>query len=258
MCYGLDVINSDHYRMDTTMDLTGATVLVTGANRGIGAEFVRLLGERGAAKIYAAARDASSIRAGAGVEPLQLDVTDPEQVAAAARAAGDVQVLINNAGISTGTSLVTGDESAIRREMETNFYGPLRTTRAFAPILAANGGGAIVNVVSALSWFTAPGVGAYAASKAAAWMLTDTTRVELAAQGTHVVGVHMGLVDTDMTKDIGAPKISPAELAGAALDAVGSGAQEVLGDEWARFVKAGLSLGPEERYAQILGALRGA
>ena len=236
------------------MKIEGAVVLVTGANRGIGAEFVRLLGERGAAKVYAAARDAGSVQAD-GVEPLELDVTDPDQVAAAARAAGDVQLLVNNAGISTGTALVTGDEAAIRREMETNFFGPLRMTRAFAPVLAANGGGAIVNVLSALSWFTTPGAGAYATSKAAAWALTDSTRLELAAQGTHVVGVHMGLVDTDMAQGIEAPKISPAALAGAALDAVESGAQEVLGDEWAALVKSGLSLDPEERYQRIFAAL---
>jgi NAD(P)-dependent dehydrogenase (short-subunit alcohol dehydrogenase family) len=237
------------------MQIEGSVALVTGANRGIGAAFVRLLLERGASTVYAAARDPRSVQTEARVVPLALDVTDPGQVEAAVRAAGDVSLLVNNAGISTGTSLVTGDESAIRREMETNFYGPLRMTRAFAPVLRDHGGGAVVNVLSALSWFTVPGGGAYAASKAAAWMLTDSARLELAAQGTHVVGVHMGLVDTDMTAGFDAPKITPSALAGAALDAVESGAQEVLGDEWARFVKAGLALEPEERYGQILGAL---
>ncbi|QIG42667.1 SDR family oxidoreductase [Nocardioides anomalus] len=236
------------------MQIQGSVALVTGANRGIGAAFVRLLQERGAAKVYAAARDPRSVRA-EGVVPVALDVTDPAQVEAAVVAAGDVSLLVNNAGISTGTSLVTGDEAAIRREMETNFYGPLRTTRAFAPALRAHGGGAVVNVLSALSWFTVPGGGAYAASKAAAWMLTDATRLELAAQGTHVVGVHMGLVDTDMAAGMDVPKLSPADLAGAALDAVESGAEEVLGDDWARFIKSGLTLEPQERYGRILGAL---
>lgn len=236
------------------MDLSGAVVLVTGANRGIGAAFVRLLQERGAAKVYAAARDVASLQAD-GVEAVELDVTDAGQVAAAARVARDVQVLINNAGISTGTPLVAGDEASIRREMETNFFGPLRMTRAFAPVLAANGGGAILNVVSALSWFSTPGAGAYAASKAAAWALTDSTRLELAPQGTQVVGVHMGLVDTDMARGMDAPKLTPAALAAAGLDAIESGAQEVLADEWTRFVKAGLALGPEERYGQIAAAL---
>ncbi|GAA3614880.1 SDR family oxidoreductase [Kineosporia mesophila] len=238
------------------MELKDAVVLVTGANRGIGAEFVHLLKERGAAKIYAAARDVSSLKTD-GVEPIALDITDRGQIEAAARVAGDVQVLINNAGISTGTSLITGDEAGIRREMDTNFYGTLLLTRAFAPILGANGGGAILNVVSALSWFSVPNGGAYAASKAAAWMLTDSTRLELAAQGTHVVGVHMGLVDTDMSKGLDAPKIHPADLAGAGLDAIESGAQEVLADDWAKFVKSGLTLDPKERYAKIFAALGG-
>jgi NAD(P)-dependent dehydrogenase (short-subunit alcohol dehydrogenase family) len=236
------------------MDVEGAVVLVTGANRGIGAEFVEQAKRRGAAKVYAAARDAGAIRA-EGVHALELDVTNADQIAAAAAAAGDVQILINNAGISTGTPLVTGDEATIRREMDTNFYGPLGMTRAFAPILGSNGGGAILNVVSALSWFTLPGAGAYAASKGAAWALTDSTRLELAEQGTHVVGVYMGLVDTDMAKDLDAPKLAPSALANAGFDAIESGAQEVLADDWSRFIKDGLSLDPKARYEQIFGAL---
>ena len=232
------------------MQLDNAVVLVTGANRGIGAAFVEELKQRGAAKIYAASRRASYVDLD-GVEPIQLDVTDPARIQEVAAQAGDVQVLINNAGISTGTSLVSGDVAEIRREMDTNFFGPLLLTRAFAPILKANGGGAIVNIVSALSWFTAPGAGAYAASKTAAWSLTDSARLELASQGTHVVGVHMGLVDTDMAAAMEAPKISPTALAAAALDAVESGLDEVLADDWAKFVKSGLTLGPSERYAQL-------
>lgn len=236
------------------MELKGAVALVTGANRGIGSEFVRLLQKRGAAKVYAAARDVNAIE-GDSVVPITLDVTDKRQIDAAARLAGDVQILINNAGISTGTSLVTGDEAAIRREMDTNFYGPLLMTRAFAPILRRNGGGTVLNMLSALSWFAIPGAGAYSASKAATWMLTDSTRVELASQGTHVVGVQMGLVDTDMSRNVEGPKVTPADLAAQGLDAIESGVQEVLGDDWARFVKSGLTLDPQERYAQIFGAL---
>jgi NAD(P)-dependent dehydrogenase (short-subunit alcohol dehydrogenase family) len=229
---------------------------VTGANRGIGAAFVEQLKERGASKIYAASRNASALDVD-GVEPIQLDVIDPSQVQAAADAAGDVQVLINNAGISTGTSVISGDVAEIRREMDTNFYGPLLMTQAFAPILKANGGGAILNVVSALSWFTVPGAGAYAASKAAAWSLTDSARLELADQGTHVVGVHMGLVDTDMSAGMDAPKISPSALAAAGLDAIESGLDEVLADDWARFVKSGLTLNPTDRYKQLFSAVAG-
>lgn len=238
------------------MQLKNAVVLVTGANRGIGAEFVAQLKERGAGKIYAASRNASFVGVD-GVESIRLDITDPSQVQAAAEAAGDVQVLINNAGISTGTSVVSGDVADIRREMETNFFGPLLMTQAFAPILKANGGGAILNVVSALSWFTVPGAGAYAASKAAAWSLTDSARLELADQGTHVVGVHMGLVDTDMAAGVQAPKISPSALAAAGLDAIESGLDEVLADDWAKLVKSGLTLDPSERYEQLFSALAG-
>ncbi len=238
------------------MELKNAVVLVTGANRGIGAEFVAQLKERGAAKIYAASRHPSTHDVD-GVEPIQLDITDPEQIRSAADAAGDVQVLINNAGISTGSSLITGQVAEIRREMDTNFFGPLLMIRAFAPILKANGGGAVLNVVSALSWFTVPGAGAYAASKAAAWSLTDAARVELAGQGTHVVGVHMGLVDTDMAAGVEAPKIAPAALAAAGLDAIESGADEVLADDWAKFVKSGLSLDPSARYERLFAALSG-
>lgn len=238
------------------MQLKNAVVLVTGANRGIGAEFVAQLKERGAAKIYAASRNPSAVDVD-GVEPIQLDITDPSQVRAAANAAGDVQVLVNNAGISTGTSVISGDVADIRREMDTNFYGPLLMTQAFAPILKANGGGAILNVVSALSWFTIPGAGAYAASKAAAWSLTDSARLELADQGTRVVGVHMGLVDTDMAAGVDAPKISPTTLVAAGLDAIESSLDEVLADDWARLVKSGLTLDPSERYKQLFSALAG-
>lgn len=238
------------------MELKNAVVLVTGANRGIGAGFVSQLKERGAAKIYAASRHPSTYDVG-GVESIELDITDPEQIRSVADAAGDVQVLINNAGISTGSSLITGELAEIRREMDTNFFGPLLMIRAFAPILKANGGGAVLNVVSALSWFTVPGAGAYAASKAAAWSLTDAARVELADQGTHVVGVHMGLVDTDMAAGVEAPKIAPAALAAAGLDAIESGADEVLADDWAKFVKSGLSLGPSARYERLEAALSG-
>ena len=234
------------------MQLENAVVLVTGANRGIGAAFVAELKARGASKIYAASRDASAVHAD-GVLPIQLDVTDPSQIRAAAEAAGDVQVLINNAGISTGTSLISGDVADIRREMDTNFFGPLLMTQAFAPILKANGGGAILNVVSALSWFTIPGSGAYGASKAAAWSLTDNARLELASQGTQVVGVYMGLVDTDMTAGFEAPKISPTVLASAGLDAIESGLDEVLADDWAKLVKSALALTPSERSQRLLG-----
>jgi len=235
------------------MQLENAVVLVTGANRGIGAAFVAELKARGAKKIYAASRTPSDLDVD-GVESIQLDITNPDEVRAAAEVAGDVQVLINNAGISTGTSLISGDVADIRREMDTNFFGPLLMTQAFAPILKANGGGAILNVVSALAWFTVPGAGAYGASKAAAWSLTDNARLDLANQGTQVVGVYMGLVDTDMTAGFEAPKISPTALAAAGLDAIESGLDEVLADDWAKLVKSAVALSPSERYERLFPA----
>ena len=238
------------------MNVEGRNILITGANRGIGAAFVEDAKRRGAATIYAAARDIDSITA-TGVERIRIDVTDPAQIADAAALAGDIHILVNNAGISTNTQLITGNEENIRREMDTNFYGPLRMIRAFAPVLARNGGGAIVNVVSALSWFTTPMAGAYSASKAAAWSLADSARLELAGQATHVVAVHMGLVDTDMSDGIPGPKAAPIDVASAALDAVESGAQEVLADDWSTFIKSGLGLDPAERYERIFAALAG-
>jgi NAD(P)-dependent dehydrogenase (short-subunit alcohol dehydrogenase family) len=234
------------------MQIKGSVVLVTGANRGIGAEFVRQLTERGAAKVYAAARNPDSITAD-GVEAIALDVTDHAQVAAAAARAGDVQLVINNAGASSGLSLVGSEVDDIRNELETNFFGPLTMARAFAPALATNGGGAILNVLSALSWISAPGATVYAASKAAAWSLTDGIRIELAAQGTQVVAMHMGMVDTDMTAGMDLVKISPATAVTAALDGIEAGLGEVLVDDTATYVKSTLGLSPDERYAAPIG-----
>jgi len=234
------------------MQIKGSVVLVTGANRGIGAEFVRQLKQRGATKIYAAARNADSVTVD-GVEAIALDVTDAAQVAAAAELAGDVQLVINNAGSSSGLTFVDGDLDGIRREFETNFYGPLALTRAFAPALAANGGGAVINALSALSWISAPGATVYAASKAAAWSLTDGIRLELAGQGTQVLGMHMGMVDTDMTAGFEIAKISPEAAVTAALDGLEAGLSEVLVDDTATFVKSTLGQAPSERYAVPIG-----
>lgn len=234
------------------MQIKDSVVLVTGANRGIGAEFVRQLKQRGAAKIYAAARSIDSIDVD-GVEVIALDVTDPAQVEAAAAIAGDVQLLINNAGSSSGLTLVESDLAGIRKEFETNFFGPMALTRAFAPALAKNGGGAILNALSALSWISSPGATVYAASKAAAWSLTEGTRIELKAQGTQVTGMHMGMVDTDMTAGWDIAKISTATAVTAALDGLEAGDIEVLVDDTAKFVKSTLGLDPAERYALPFG-----
>lgn len=223
------------------MKLENAVVFVTGANRGLGLEFVRQLLDRGARKVYAAARKPEAINL-PGVVPVTLDVTDPQQIIDAAGACEDVTVLINNAGIADFGGFLTPDsvESA-RRHLETNFFGPMMLTRAFAPILAANGGGAVLNVLSIASWLNGPLLGVYAASKSAAWALTNGLRIELADQGTLVTGLHMGFVDTDLTRDLDVPKANPAEIITQALDGLEAGTQEVLADDMTRQVKQGLS-----------------
>ncbi|MEV0829189.1 SDR family oxidoreductase [Nonomuraea rubra] len=229
------------------MNISGSVALVTGANRGIGRHFARQLLERGAKKVYATARDPQRIDL-PGVETLRLDITDPASVSAAAEAAGDVTLLINNAGVATYTNLVTGDLDQIRLELDTNFYGPLRMIRAFAPVLGAGGGGAIVNVLSALSWFSYDGANAYAAAKAAAWSLTNGARLELRGQGTQVTGVHLGAADTDMMAGYEGELLDPADVARAALDGAEAGAYEVVVDAWSAHVKASLSGDPRAFY----------
>ncbi|MFG3556919.1 SDR family oxidoreductase [Micromonospora sp. NPDC047557] len=229
------------------MRISGSIALVTGANRGIGRHFTRQLLERGAAKVYATARDPERIDI-PGVERLRLDITDPQAVRDAAAVASDVTLLVNNAGITTGTNLVTGDLSTIRSEMDTHFYGTLDMVRAFAPILGANGGGAILNVLSALSWFSYDGANAYGAAKAAEWSLTNGVRLELAAQGTLVTGLHLGAADTDMMADYDGDKMDPADVVRAALDGIEAGRIEVLADEWSAHVKASLAGDPSAFY----------
>jgi len=229
------------------MQISGSVALVTGANRGIGRRFATQLLQRGAVKVYAAARDPRRVDI-PGVIPLQLDITDPTSVAAAAAAAPEVTLLVNNAGISTGTNLVTGDLGKIRLEMDTHYFGTLSVVRAFAPRLAANGGRAIVNVLSALSWFSYDGVNAYAAAKAAQWSLTNGIRLKLTAQHTQVTGVHVGAVDTDLMAGYDGPKIDPDDVARAALDGVEAGQLEVLVDDWSAMIKAALAGDPAAFY----------
>jgi len=231
------------------MDITGSVALVTGANRGLGRAFAEQLLERGAATVYATSRRPELIDV-PGVEVLRLDVTDPESVAAAAAAAGDVTLVVNNAGISTGTNLVTGDLAEVRREMDTHFFGTLGVVRAFAPVLARNGGGGIVTVLSALSWFSYDGANAYAAAKAAAWSLTNGVRLELTGQGTQLTGIVLGAADTDMMAGYTGPMSAPADVVRAALDGVQAGDWEVLVDDWSRHVKASLAADPREFYRQ--------
>ena len=222
------------------MKIENAVVLVTGANRGIGLAFTRELLARGARKVYAGARDPATITQ-AGVEPLRLDVNKPEEVAAAAALASDVTLVINNAGIAqAGGFLAPDSEEVARRIFETNFFAVLRMSKAFAPALAANGGGGLLNVLSVASWVNGGDLAAYSASKSAAWSLTNALRSELAPQKTQVLGLHMAYVDTDMTSSFDVPKTSPEDIVRRALDGLEAGQDEVLADEITQQVKRGL------------------
>ena len=230
------------------MKIDDSVALVTGANRGLGRHFAEQLLSRGAAKVYATARRPHLVDL-PGVEVLPLDITDPASVAAAAKAAQDVTLLINNAGVSTMQNLVTGDPAKIRLEMETHYFGSLEVVRAFAPVLAANGGGAIMNVLSALSWGVYDGANAYAAAKAAAWSMTNAVRLELAAQGTTVTGLYLAATDTDMVAGFDIPKNDPAEVVATALDGIEAGLPEVIADSETAAAKAALVAEPAARPA---------
>ncbi|MFF2999410.1 SDR family oxidoreductase [Streptomyces sp. NPDC057950] len=223
------------------MDIRNAVAVVTGANRGLGRNFAAQLLERGAAKVYAGARNPSSVDL-PGAVPLAVDITDADSVARAAEVAGDATLLINNAGISTHVGLATGDMGDIRLEMETHFFGSLNVTRAFAPVIAANGGGTIVNVLSLLSWAHYPDYGGYSAAKAAELAMTNVTRQELAPSGIDVMALHVGYMDTGMADYVdGSDKVDPAWVAGLALDGIQDRALEVVADDKSRTVRAALS-----------------
>ncbi len=223
------------------MRVQGSIALVTGANRGLGRAFANELLGRRAAKVYAAARRPETV-VDRGLTPVGLDITDPERVAEVATQLTDVTLLVNNAGVMQASSFIgTPNLGPARQEMETNYFGTLAMCRAFAPVLAANGGGVIVNMLSVSSFVSNPLVASYGASKAAAWSMTNGIRMELDHQGTLVVAVHASFIDTEMASGIDAPKVSPEAVARQALDAVETGTVEVLADERSRFVKDSLS-----------------
>jgi NAD(P)-dependent dehydrogenase (short-subunit alcohol dehydrogenase family) len=239
------------------MKIAGSVAMVTGADRGLGRAFARDLVRRGAARVYGAARNPAAVTE-PGVSPVALDITDPEGVARVANECGDVSLLVNNAGVMKASPFIGAPSlDAARLEMEVNYFGTLSMCRAFAPVLAAGGGGAIVNMLSVTSFFTSPLDPSYSASKAAELSLTNGVRMELSRQGTLVVAVHAGFIDTDMAAGIDAPKISPESVAQQTFDAVEAGDIEVLTDERSKSIKASLSRDHELIYPPLQQAFFG-
>ena len=228
-----------------SQSLDGRTVLVTGANGGLGEQFVRQALARDAAKVYATAR-ATKHWDDARVQWLALDLTDPESAARAAAAATDVDLLVNNAAIAPAGDSISGPEDELRRIFETNFFGNLRVANAFTPVLAANGGGTLLNILSVAAWSNIPT--GYAESKAAMWSATNALRAQLGPRGTHVIGLFVGMVDTPMSARWDVPKVSADSVVAQAYDAVADGSIEVLADETARYLKSQLNTRAEELY----------
>jgi NAD(P)-dependent dehydrogenase (short-subunit alcohol dehydrogenase family) len=231
------------------MNIAGSTAFVTGANRGLGRRLAQELLARGAS-VYAGARNPDTVDL-PGAKVVEIDITDPDSVATAAEIAHDVTLLVNNAGSSTGAGLLDGELDRIRLEMDTHYFGTLSVVRAFAPTMSANGGGSILNILSALSWVSFPSVGAYCAAKAAEWSLTNALRVELAEQNIRVAGLHVGYMDTDMAAAVDAPKADPADIARVALDGVASDLYEIVADDTSRYVLSALSGGVGALYPQL-------
>lgn len=224
------------------MNIAGSVVFVTGASRGLGLAFARVALAQGASKVYAGVRDPDAFDV-PGLIPVKIDVTDDASVATAAAQCGDTTLLINNAGIAVlqEGSLDARMIDLSRQMMETNCYGIVRTTQAFAPILAANRGGAVVNVLSDVTWLSVPMLAAYAASKSAAWSVTNALRLELKSRNTQVVAVHVGFVDTDLTQGFDVQKSDPQNVARTVFAGVEAGDLEVLVDEGTRYIKSSLS-----------------
>jgi len=247
------------------MDIKGCVGLVTGGNRGIGEAFVRELLAAGASKVYVGSRDPEAAAQVTAIDParcvaVELDVTDQAEVAAAAHDCDDVNLVVNNAGLFLNQTLLGApDLATARAEMEVNYFGTLAMCRAFAPVLARNGGGAIVNVLSAAALVSIPNMGGYSPSKAAARFLTTAVRAELAAQGTQVTALIVGSVDTRMAAHVDGAKEKPADIARAGLRAVTRNIDELDTDRMAVEVRAALQLDPkglEKRMAKLLHATK--
>ncbi len=220
------------------MRVQDCVALVTGGNRGLGLAYCKGLLRAGAAKVYAAARDPAKIDiVDSRVVPIALDVTKVAEVVAAAHDCQDISLLINNAGVLQNSPMLgTESEEAARQEMEINYFGVLSMVQRFAPILAKNGGGAIINVLSVASWFASPSIATYCASKAAEEILTDAIRMQLRKQRTHVAGVYAGYIDTDMSAHITQPKTSPRQVVERSLAGLESGADRIFADDSAVYV----------------------
>jgi len=219
----------------TKQTLNGSVALVTGANRGLGRALAEELLSRGVKKLYAAARDPQTLRdlRDERVVALRLDVTDEAQVRAAIEAVSDVTIAFSNAGAALGTAVVGANAlEHAQREMDVNYFGPLRLLQRLAPTLARNGGGAIVNVASVAGLSNVPFLPTYAASKAALHSLTQAARMLLAGQGTTVFGVYPGPIDTDMSRALAIPKTSAREVAIAILDGVEAGQEDIFPDPY--------------------------
>lgn len=217
------------------MQIKNTTALVTGANRGIGLALVKALLGSGVRRVYATARDVKTLEAivaldRARVKPLQLDVTNKELISVAAAAASDVTLLINNAGVLEFGSFLDVPADKVARQFATNFYGKLDTALAFTPIIEANGGGVIVNLLTLVALASMPGLSTYNASKAAAWSMTQSLRATLASKKIQVVAVFPGAVDTDMLAGVDMPKTSPMDIASAVVAGIESGTEDIFPD----------------------------
>ncbi len=231
------------------MDISKQVAIVSGTNRGLGKQLALELLARGA-KVYAGARNPESVDL-PGAIPLRLDITNPESVAAAVEIARDATVLINNAGSWTGASLLAGRLEDIHAEFDTHVFGTLSMMRAFAPVIEQNGGGSILNILSALSWVNIGSEGAYSAAKSAQWAVTNALRLELAPKNIRVTGLHVGFMDTDMTAGVQAPKSSPADIARIAIDGIEAGLYEIVADDISRQVQQGLAGGVAALYPNL-------
>jgi NAD(P)-dependent dehydrogenase (short-subunit alcohol dehydrogenase family) len=233
------------------MKIEGCAALVTGANRGLGKAYADALLAAGAAKVYAGARDIS-LFTDKRLIPVKLDITASSDVAAAAKSCEDISILINNAGIMLmSPMLADASDQALRREMEVNVYGTLAMIRAFAPILASNGGGAIANMLSIVSWFVFPLNATYCASKHAALAVSDAARIQLKSQGTHVLGIYAGLIDTEMASGYDQPKTSPQQVAERTLEGIRQGQDHVMADASAEEMWRATRSNPEQLAATM-------